>query len=169
MRIEVPQIFLQICFISAIFVFDYVSCIIMYSVFLFFYLLYNFLIFQKKRLYFCFLIHLTVATLNLLFASKIIVSVTFVTFQLISTFTFFLILNVDFRKRFSQKDWDNFYKNNEKELLSYFNQEPNCSICLGDYLDEIQTFCGHSFCKNCIKDWMKIQSTCPDCREKIRW
>ena len=27
--------------------------------------------------------------------------------------------------------------------------------------------CGHLFCKDCITDWARTQTTCPTCRETL--
>lgn len=44
-----------------------------------------------------------------------------------------------------------------------------CPICYDEY-NEIyieKTICGHKFCKNCIRKWLKIHSECPICRKLL--
>ena len=51
---------------------------------------------------------------------------------------------------------------------SKYSQESNCSICLGPWesgQDVIEfKLCSHAFHRDCLKDWLKIQSTCPLCK-----
>ena len=50
------------------------------------------------------------------------------------------------------------------------SQLPNitsCSICQENKNDIIQTPCNHNFCGVCIREWIKIKSTCPNCRTSI--
>jgi len=43
----------------------------------------------------------------------------------------------------------------------------SCPICMGPFVEEMTTKCGHIFCKTCIKDAIKAQAKCPTCRKKI--
>ncbi|OHT06314.1 hypothetical protein TRFO_25657 [Tritrichomonas foetus] len=49
----------------------------------------------------------------------------------------------------------------------------NCPICLGSYNQKEKLTCGHTFCRDCIKHWIKIQKlngptlTCPVCRQEF--
>lgn len=49
--------------------------------------------------------------------------------------------------------------------------DKECSICLMDFTDnEKITFlpsCKHNFHEDCIKEWFKIQLSCPKCRKEI--
>ena len=42
-----------------------------------------------------------------------------------------------------------------------------CSICLNNFNNKISTKCKHSFCKDCIMDWISINNNCPMCRNII--
>ena len=46
-----------------------------------------------------------------------------------------------------------------------------CSICLDDYSDAENKItkleCGHIYHKECVKDWLENNSTCPVCRTEI--
>lgn len=43
----------------------------------------------------------------------------------------------------------------------------NCPICMGPFVEETSTKCGHIFCKACIKAAIRVQSKCPTCRKKV--
>jgi hypothetical protein len=42
-----------------------------------------------------------------------------------------------------------------------------CGICHENKNDIIQTPCNHHFCHTCIREWINIKSTCPNCRATI--
>lgn len=42
-----------------------------------------------------------------------------------------------------------------------------CPICLGPFVDEVSTKCGHIFCKACIQASIKTKASCPTCRRKV--
>ena len=45
-----------------------------------------------------------------------------------------------------------------------------CSICLDDLLTEegvVEVKCGHIFHAACIKDWMRKDKSCPNCKMDI--
>ncbi|KEH40845.1 zinc finger, C3HC4 type (RING finger) protein [Medicago truncatula] len=46
-------------------------------------------------------------------------------------------------------------------------EEPRCPICMDPFVEEMTTRCGHIFCKNCIKNVIRIQGKCPTCRKKV--
>ena len=40
-----------------------------------------------------------------------------------------------------------------------------CPICKVDDMKEyVETPCGHKYCQECIKSWMKKNNSCPYCR-----
>jgi len=46
-------------------------------------------------------------------------------------------------------------------------EHPSCSVCLEEYCDSkpiVATPCGHCFHKQCLKNWLKMDRTCPLCR-----
>ncbi|KAF7153830.1 hypothetical protein RHSIM_Rhsim01G0254000 [Rhododendron simsii] len=42
-----------------------------------------------------------------------------------------------------------------------------CPICMGPFVEEMSTKCGHVFCKTCIKAAIGAQGKCPTCRRKV--
>jgi hypothetical protein len=43
-----------------------------------------------------------------------------------------------------------------------------CSICQEKPKEEIKLIdCTHEFCEQCIKQWVQIKQTCPNCRSNI--
>jgi len=52
-------------------------------------------------------------------------------------------------------------------LNSRLTNITTCSICQENKNDIIQTPCNHNFCGDCIREWIKIKSTCPNCRMNI--
>ncbi|PIN26185.1 putative E3 ubiquitin ligase [Handroanthus impetiginosus] len=47
-------------------------------------------------------------------------------------------------------------------------EEPtfSCPVCMGPFVEEVSTKCGHIFCKACIKSAIAAQSKCPTCRRR---
>ncbi|KAJ4828844.1 hypothetical protein Tsubulata_010504 [Turnera subulata] len=43
----------------------------------------------------------------------------------------------------------------------------SCPICMGPFVEETSTKCGHIFCKQCIKTAMSVQAKCPTCRKRV--
>eukprot|EP00467_Chlorarachnion_reptans_P026382 CAMPEP_0114511182 /NCGR_PEP_ID=MMETSP0109-20121206/14210_1 /TAXON_ID=29199 /ORGANISM="Chlorarachnion reptans, Strain CCCM449" /LENGTH=457 /DNA_ID=CAMNT_0001690591 /DNA_START=684 /DNA_END=2057 /DNA_ORIENTATION=- len=43
-----------------------------------------------------------------------------------------------------------------------------CSICRQDFDTPTVTKCGHQFCFDCMKNWVKKRQSCPTCRQKVR-
>jgi len=47
-------------------------------------------------------------------------------------------------------------------------QNDNCSICLDSIKDQLTLEnCKHSFCKNCISEWVITSKECPNCRTEL--
>ncbi|KAL2540764.1 RING/U-box superfamily protein [Abeliophyllum distichum] len=42
-----------------------------------------------------------------------------------------------------------------------------CPVCMGPFVEEMSTKCGHIFCKACIHAAITAQRKCPTCRRKI--
>lgn len=55
---------------------------------------------------------------------------------------------------------------NEKPLLDV-NTE--CTICLTKIERPFKTKCNHVFHKECLDDWLKIKSNCPNCRKSLKY
>src|SRR4051794_23624770 len=50
------------------------------------------------------------------------------------------------------------------------NRSQECSVCLAAFAPESQKRkldCGHVFHLNCIKQWLNIKPTCPNCRSGV--
>ena len=48
------------------------------------------------------------------------------------------------------------------------DEELICSVCNGVLEDPVQAqSCEHSFCSNCILEWLKEQASCPICRSEV--
>lgn len=41
-----------------------------------------------------------------------------------------------------------------------------CVICTGEITNPKFLTCFHSFCRECIDNWLKIKKNCPTCRAK---
>lgn len=41
-----------------------------------------------------------------------------------------------------------------------------CSVCMMDK-SQIITVCNHQFCQECLDSWLKVQKTCPMCRDPV--
>lgn len=47
-------------------------------------------------------------------------------------------------------------------------EETNCPICLSLIkTNAIKTYCEHTFCKDCLIEWLKTKNTCPCCRSEL--
>ena len=60
-------------------------------------------------------------------------------------------------------------KNNFVKITNNINVD-KCPICLDEFKvneEYFKFYCGHSFHSNCIKDWEKINSKCPNCKKEI--
>lgn len=48
------------------------------------------------------------------------------------------------------------------------DQQRKCTLCLEYMKDPSVTTCGHVFCWNCIRDWVREKPECPLCRQEAR-
>ena len=47
-------------------------------------------------------------------------------------------------------------------------EPPSCPVCLGSIDGDARALrCGHSFCASCIEPWLRTNTTCPVCRERV--
>ena len=47
---------------------------------------------------------------------------------------------------------------------------PKCAICLDEIEKPTANKCGHVYCDQCIREWIRAQKTksrCPQCRKKV--
>ena len=93
-------------------------------------------------------------------------------FTINSIFIFFTeIKNIDIKKKTKKinkimeftktKNFKYSLKREELEKL-------RCYICLKIFSDPVLDKCGHSFCKICIKDYLKIKKICPISKNPIK-
>lgn len=63
---------------------------------------------------------------------------------------------------------ENWLKISEKFNMDIIVKKPTtkCNICFENNTN-CQSLCEHSFCFNCIYEWLEKNNTCPYCREKI--
>ena len=60
----------------------------------------------------------------------------------------------------------------EQFLSTHIAEFPNgeaCSICMEENREEtaVGLDCGHFFHYNCVRDWVRIRSSCPMCRRQV--
>ena len=57
-----------------------------------------------------------------------------------------------------------------KDLIEKYKHKYECSICMEDLSKETLKVvkCGHFFHKDCIKQWLNNNNTCPLCRKVIK-
>jgi len=71
-------------------------------------------------------------------------------------------------KIFRKKNSDSKNAQTIESKMKKFNDnqiDKNCSICLNQIEIKAKTnTCGHSFCYECIKQWVKKNKSCPLCR-----
>lgn len=53
------------------------------------------------------------------------------------------------------------------EVIKLTDIDPCCPICMTVMVEPIKTPCGHTFCKNCLTDFNKLNSECALCRKTI--
>lgn len=58
-------------------------------------------------------------------------------------------------------------ENQRDEMLSAMQEEFLCVICQELFVKAHSLSCSHSYCKQCITDWMKKNKFCPMCRKTI--
>jgi len=56
----------------------------------------------------------------------------------------------------------------KEDLMDSTNSK--CSVCLEEYKAgsrATRMFCGHLFCTNCIREWLRVANSCPVCRYEL--
>nr|GMD85331.1 E3 ubiquitin-protein ligase BRE1-like [Ipomoea batatas] len=64
-------------------------------------------------------------------------------------------------------------KGDKPEQVSQFAAQPkpptfSCPVCMGQFVEETSTKCGHIFCKKCISTAIASQGKCPTCRQILK-
>jgi hypothetical protein len=54
-----------------------------------------------------------------------------------------------------------------EEPLEEVDEEFNCAICWMLMYQPVTTPCGHTFCKQCLQDALKLKKECLVCRKAI--
>jgi hypothetical protein len=62
-------------------------------------------------------------------------------------------------------DWDKRPAAKGINNTSLSEYESNCPICFIIMVEPHRTICGHVFCMNCYKEFMKHKASCPMCRK----
>jgi hypothetical protein len=53
--------------------------------------------------------------------------------------------------------------------LARMQENRYCAVCIGAIVDPAgKTLCGHEFCYGCLRVWLERNSTCPNCRARVR-
>lgn len=67
---------------------------------------------------------------------------------------------------------DRFQENCDKpdiiNTMKNENKNDTCPICLDAKVSFKKTICGHSFCVDCIREWLDVNKSCPLCRMVIK-
>lgn len=73
-------------------------------------------------------------------------------------------------RREEKKREDESKDGSEIGLIEQFQEllgELTCVICSDLFYRTQNLMCGHSFCKDCIDEWLSVQLTCPICRKAV--
>lgn len=63
-----------------------------------------------------------------------------------------------------------FHSPTDSHLYDYhqpIDDDLTCQICLQPLVEPVDTKCGHTFCERCIKNFLKLQSMCPNDRNRL--
>lgn len=58
--------------------------------------------------------------------------------------------------------------NTKRELHSTYEHDDMCVICTFRILIGTLTPCGHKYCRECLKEWMKAKRICPICKKDLK-
>ncbi|KAJ1485370.1 hypothetical protein T484DRAFT_2433120 [Baffinella frigidus] len=47
-------------------------------------------------------------------------------------------------------------------------EEVACTICHDGFARPVRLSCGHTFCEDCVAEWLQREQTCPLCRAVVR-
>ena len=78
----------------------------------------------------------------------------------------YILEEMDFYERIDIKN----IKSEEEKKIKRANETKNCPICYNEVegvLNVCVTSCGHKFCLTCMTKSIKINDSCPVCREQI--
>ncbi|KAG7881675.1 hypothetical protein KL937_001298 [Ogataea polymorpha] len=57
---------------------------------------------------------------------------------------------------------------NKKDLMRRSVEVFTCTICQELMVTPFTVTCGHTFCYECLSDWLKVKHSCPLCRQRVR-
>ena len=79
------------------------------------------------------------------------------------------------RTRYAQKRKNETEQDEQKRkqiqklrMQKWRRNQPTCSICTKQSVDSFLSPCGHKFHKDCLENWLKIKSNCPNCRQEAK-
>lgn len=56
--------------------------------------------------------------------------------------------------------------NNNNTTISHIIRLTSCNICTNQFTDPISTRCLHTFCTECLKNWINKTHSCPECNQE---
>ncbi|EAS03886.1 C3HC4 type (RING finger) zinc finger protein (macronuclear) [Tetrahymena thermophila SB210] len=83
---------------------------------------------------------------------------------------FDLIYHFIFNEESKKKHWPHLFNQSQESIQNTNSEQPSCSICLCEFEleDEVRlTYCTHFFHSDCLKQWLKKQKNCPNCRNDL--
>ncbi|KAL4479516.1 hypothetical protein ABPG72_011838 [Tetrahymena utriculariae] len=83
---------------------------------------------------------------------------------------FDLIYHFIFNEETKKRHWPHLFNQSQQSIQNTNSEQPSCSICLQEFEmdDEVRlTYCTHFFHSDCLKQWLKKQKNCPNCRNDL--
>ena len=68
-------------------------------------------------------------------------------------------------------DWNKIQQDAHKRMKTQIGGGNRCTICFEEVSEEDDEYmklsCGHIFHKSCIRGWLEMHNTCPNCRAQM--